>query len=115
MSRARNISVMALSCFISTFDKFYEILISLRGNEGKESMEPFRRQDTPIPQIRKGGKKMECDCSKNGRRISDLRANRQAVPRKVKPPRSRYHNHLDSAIVATEWTEREDQMLHDLH
>jgi hypothetical protein len=58
---------------------------------------------------------MECDCSKNGRRISDHRTNRQAMPRKVYPVTPRYHNHLDSAIITTDWTEREDQLLHDLH
>jgi hypothetical protein len=103
------------SCFISTFDKFYEILISLHRDEREEGLEPLRGQDTAVPQIVEGGEKMECDCSKNGRRISNLRTNWQAVPREVCPPSPRYHNHLDSAIITTDWTEREDLLLHDLH
>lgn len=29
--------------------------------------------------------------------------------------RERYHNHLDSSIVAAEWTEEEDDLLYWLH
>lgn len=58
---------------------------------------------------------MECHRQKNGRRISDLRTDRQTVQIKVLIASPRYHNHLDSAIVTTEWSEREDQLLHDLH
>ena len=56
--------------FISPFDKFYGILIN-SPDEGAQSVEFFRGQNPAIPEIGKRIKKMECDSSNNGRRISD--------------------------------------------
>jgi hypothetical protein len=37
------------------------------------------------------------------------------VPREVTPSLARYHNHLDAAIVAGEWTLSEEATLFELH
>ena len=51
----------------------------------------------------------------NGTGVRSTGAHRQAVPLEVDIPRCRYHNHLDSAIVSSEWTAEEEQVLYEMH
>lgn len=73
------------------------------------------RQDPEIPEVIAACEKMEPNRKDPLTIILHPRKVGKAMPRKVHPYPSRYHNHLDESIVTTEWTKQEEQTLLQMH
>jgi hypothetical protein len=72
-------------------------------------------QDPAPPAGGAAGEEVGEHRSDYGAGVQDPGSHGQAVPGKVTSIIGRYHNHLDSAIVSTEWTQEEEEMLFELH
>lgn len=67
-------------------------------------MERGGRQDPQVPEVVAGGAQVGQHRKDNVGRVRHQGQDGQAMQRQVHPSLRRYHNHLDSAIVNTEWT-----------
>ena len=72
-------------------------------------------QDPEILEIAAGREEVEPDRTDLVARVLHPRQDGQAMPRKVQPTPSRYHNHLDESIVTTEWSKAEERILAERH